>query len=78
MLLYSKNIDALIQDDITLNPPRLHALTKRSESEPAYLTESQPLAWASLFGTTQLSDMHLHVKLADLGAGNASFRMPSW
>jgi hypothetical protein len=69
MLLYCKNIGAVIQEEVTRNPPRTHALTRDSESVPPYVAESQPLAWTSLRDRNQLSEMRIHVKLADLGAG---------
>jgi hypothetical protein len=67
MLLYCKNIEALIQDDITRNPPRMHAL-KGLKCVTAYLGESQPLVWTSLLDTTRLSEMHLYMKLARRGS----------
>lgn len=78
MLLYCKNIEAMIQDDITHNPPRMHALVTASEGAPVYLAESQPLVWTSLLDATRISEKQLHVKLADLGAGNDFIHVPSW
>jgi hypothetical protein len=77
MLIYFKNVEAMIQDDITRNPPRIHpSLVKGSEFAPAYLAESQPLAWTSLLDITRLSEIpHLHVKMADLSAGNNSIHI---
>jgi hypothetical protein len=35
------------------------------------------LSWMSLLDATQFSETHLHVKLADLGAGNNFIHLPS-
>jgi hypothetical protein len=48
----------------------MHALANGSDCAPAFLAESQPLAWTSLLDASRLSEMHLVVKLVDLGAGN--------
>jgi hypothetical protein len=72
MLLYYENMEAVIRDDGSRNPPRKHPLAKSSECVPAFLLESQPLVWTSPLDTNRLSEMHFHVKLADLGTGNDS------
>jgi hypothetical protein len=56
----------------------MHALAKSTDHVPAFLAESQPLAWTSLLDKTRLSEMHLLVKLVDLGAGNNPIHVPSW
>jgi hypothetical protein len=51
----------------------MHLADKHSKYAPEYIIESQPLSWTSLLDTTQPSKMHLHLKLADFGAGTYPF-----
>ena len=69
VLLFSENIEEMIRRDIFASPPRTHALARNSESAPSSLTESQPLTWMPPLNPTCTSDLNVHVKLADFGAG---------
>ena len=71
VLLFSENIEEMIRRDIFANPPRTHALASNSESAPSSLTESQPLTWMPPLDPTRPSDLNVHIKLADFGAGES-------
>jgi hypothetical protein len=71
VLLFSENIEEMIRRDIFASPPRTHALERNSESAPSLLTESQPLTWMPPLDPTCTSDLNVHVKLADFGAGES-------